>query len=188
MHHISAEAGISVGLIYRYFENKEAVIAAMAEAYKTFVLGIMADARKAPSLVEAIELVFSAPCDDPPEIEAALHLDLFAEASRNPQVAAIVRNVTEGIHRAFIDLIESAPEAAPLLERFTPREISELICSIHKGFAVNEIIYPLEGTAQEKIERQLRLVRNLCALLFPDASSSAPRTLHPTETNQASPK
>jgi len=26
MHDISAEAGISVGLIYRYFENKEAVI------------------------------------------------------------------------------------------------------------------------------------------------------------------
>jgi len=30
MHDISAEAGISVGLIYRYFQNKEAVIAAMA--------------------------------------------------------------------------------------------------------------------------------------------------------------
>ena len=29
MHDISAEAGISVGLIYRYFENKEAVIAAI---------------------------------------------------------------------------------------------------------------------------------------------------------------
>ena len=26
MHDISAEAGISVGLIYRYFQNKEAVI------------------------------------------------------------------------------------------------------------------------------------------------------------------
>ena len=31
MHDISAEAGISVGLIYRYFENKEAVISAMAD-------------------------------------------------------------------------------------------------------------------------------------------------------------
>src|SRR5437016_5431333 len=32
MHDISGEAGISVGLIYRYFENKEAVISEMAEA------------------------------------------------------------------------------------------------------------------------------------------------------------
>ena len=30
MHDISAEAGISVGLIYRYFKNKEEVIAALA--------------------------------------------------------------------------------------------------------------------------------------------------------------
>ena len=34
MHDISAEAGISVGLIYRYFENKEAVISAMADGHK----------------------------------------------------------------------------------------------------------------------------------------------------------
>ena len=34
MHDISAEAGISVGLIYRYFQNKEAVIAAMADRHK----------------------------------------------------------------------------------------------------------------------------------------------------------
>src|SRR5437899_5551697 len=34
MHYISAEAGISVGLIYRYFENKEAVISAMADRHK----------------------------------------------------------------------------------------------------------------------------------------------------------
>src|SRR6476646_6828472 len=34
MHDISAEAGISVGLIYRYFKNKEEVIAALAAEHK----------------------------------------------------------------------------------------------------------------------------------------------------------
>ena len=34
MHDISAQAGISVGLIYRYFDNKEAVISAMADRHK----------------------------------------------------------------------------------------------------------------------------------------------------------
>ena len=33
IHDIAAEAGISVGLIYRYFENKEAVISAMADRH-----------------------------------------------------------------------------------------------------------------------------------------------------------
>ena len=34
MHDISEQAGISVGLIYRYFESKEAVISAMADDHR----------------------------------------------------------------------------------------------------------------------------------------------------------
>src|SRR2546430_15912884 len=39
MHDISGEAGISVGLIYRYFENKEAVISAMADRHQKEKIG-----------------------------------------------------------------------------------------------------------------------------------------------------
>jgi AcrR family transcriptional regulator len=52
MHDVSAEAGISVGLIYRYFANKEAVIAAMADRHKTEIHDLLERARQAPSLFE----------------------------------------------------------------------------------------------------------------------------------------
>ena len=41
MHDISAEAGISVGLIYRYFANKEAVISAMADRHKQEIADVL---------------------------------------------------------------------------------------------------------------------------------------------------
>ena len=41
MHDISAEAGISVGLIYRYFANKEAVISAMADRHKSEIQDVL---------------------------------------------------------------------------------------------------------------------------------------------------
>src|SRR5947207_16025003 len=47
MHDISAEAGISVGLIYRYFQNKEAVISAMADRHKQEIQEILERARQA---------------------------------------------------------------------------------------------------------------------------------------------
>ena len=47
MHDISAEAGISVGLIYRYFENKEAVISAMADRHKKEISDMLQRARQA---------------------------------------------------------------------------------------------------------------------------------------------
>src|SRR5213083_2191577 len=62
MHDISAEAGISVGLIYRYFENKEAVIAAMADRHKAEIQGVLERARQAPSLLESLEILVPVEC------------------------------------------------------------------------------------------------------------------------------
>ncbi len=172
MHHISAEAGISVGLIYRYFENKEAVISGMADAHKRHIGETMARARSAPTLLEALEIFFAAPCcDDSPAVQAAFLVDLFAEASRNPQVAAIIRDVGDEVKKAFVELIESAPEARSALQKFTAVEIAELICAVEKGMAMHEIVKASEGSIEDKIQRHAHMVRNLCRMLFSDAET-----------------
>src|SRR6266513_962892 len=97
MHDISAEAGISVGLIYRYFENKEAVISAMADQHKTQIQEVLERARQAPNLLESLEILFTAHCcsENTPEVTSAFVVDLFAEASRNNRVADLVRDVSK---------------------------------------------------------------------------------------------
>src|ERR1700693_6406567 len=96
MHDISAEAGISVGLIYRYFQNKEAVISAMADRHKQEIQEILERARQAPGILESLEVLFTAPCGDAePQVVSAFVVDLFAEASRNTHVAELVRDVVE---------------------------------------------------------------------------------------------
>ena len=94
MHDISGEAGISVGLIYRYFENKEAVISAMAARHKEEIQQMLERARQAPSLLESLEILFTAHCcENEPRVISAFVVDLYAEASRNPHVADLVRDV-----------------------------------------------------------------------------------------------
>src|ERR1700687_4156793 len=96
MHDISAEAGISVGLIYRYFENKEAVISAMADRHKKEIQEMLERARQAPTLLESLEILFTAHCcEGEPHIISAFVVDLYAEASRNPQIADLVRDVLQ---------------------------------------------------------------------------------------------
>src|ERR1700692_2790558 len=96
MHDISAEAGISVGLIYRYFENKEAVISAMADRHKGEIHEVVERARQAPTLLEALEIIFTAHCsEDSPKLQSAFVVDLYAEAARNPQIADLVRDVLQ---------------------------------------------------------------------------------------------
>src|SRR5438128_12446296 len=96
MHDISAEAGISVGLIYRYFQNKEAVISAMADRHKQEIHEILERARQAPGLLESLEVLYTADCGETePQEVCAFVVHVFAEASRNTHVAELVRDVCE---------------------------------------------------------------------------------------------
>ena len=73
MHDISGEAGISVGLIYRYFENKEAVISAMADRHKEEIQQMLERARQAPSLLESLEILFTAHCcENEPRLDLSI--------------------------------------------------------------------------------------------------------------------
>src|SRR5438445_9505074 len=111
MHDISTESGISVGLIYRYFQNKEAVISAMADRHKQEIQEILERARQASGLLESLEVLFTAHCGETePQVVSAFVVDLFAEASRNPHVAELVRDVCEKTMKGVTDLIAQSHE------------------------------------------------------------------------------
>jgi TetR/AcrR family transcriptional regulator, repressor for uid operon len=167
MHDISAEAGISVGLIYRYFQNKEAVIAAMADRHKQEIQGLVERARQAPSLLEALEILFTANCcEDSPKVLSAFVVDLYAEASRNPQMADLVRDVLHTAMNGVIDVIARSPEIKNAPHNLSPEQMVELIFAVARGMLMFDILQPAEMTAAERREHQLQVVRNLWRLMF----------------------
>src|SRR5437762_2749901 len=134
MHDISAEAGISVGLIYRYFANKEAVISAMADRHKNEIQEVLERARQASTLLESLEILFTAHCcENSPKLLSAFVVDLYAEASRNPEVANLVRDVLQTSMDGVTDLIARSPEGKNAAGGLTPKELSELIFADARG-------------------------------------------------------
>ena len=167
MHDISAEAGISVGLIYRYFENKEAVIATMADRHKKEIHDVLERARQAPSLLESLEILFTAHCcENSPKVQSAFVVDLYAEASRNPQVANLVLGVLQTAMEGLTDLIARAPEAQKSAHDLTPNEMAELIFAVGRGMLMRDVLQPPELTSEERRARQLEVTRGLWRLLF----------------------
>jgi TetR/AcrR family transcriptional repressor of uid operon len=167
MHDISAEAGISVGLIYRYFENKEAVISAMADRHKQQINEVLERARQASSLLESLEVLFTAHCcEKGTEVTSAFVVDLFAEASRNPRVAELVRDVCEATMNGVTDLIARAPEVKSAQHDLTPRQIAELIFAVNDGLLMREVLNVTQTQDPERRERQLNIARSLWRLLF----------------------
>ena len=168
MHDISAEAGISVGLIYRYFENKEAVISAMADRHKKEIQEVLERARQAPTLLESLEILFTAHCcENSPKVQSAFVVDLYAEASRNPQMADLVRDVLQTAMDGVTDLIARSPEGKNAAAHgLTPNELSELIFAVARGMLMRDVLQPQEMTAAERRARQLEVTRRLWRLLF----------------------
>lgn len=167
MHDISAEAGISVGLIYRYFENKEAVISAMADRHKKEIHEVLERARQAPTLLQALEILFTAHCcEESPKVQSAFVVDLYAEASRNPQIADLVRDVLQTAMDGVTDVIARSPEAKNASHGLTPKEQSELIFAVARGMLMRDVLQPQELSAAERRARQLEVTRRLWTLLF----------------------
>src|SRR5207248_435296 len=161
MHDISTEAGISVGLIYRYFENKEAVISAMADQHKRQISEVLERARQAPSLLESLEVLFTSHCcsENTPQVTSAFVVDLFAEASRNNRVAELVRDVSKTTMDGVTDLIARSPESKNATHNLTPRQITELIFAVNDGILMREVLNVSQEPDNDRRERHLKLAR-----------------------------
>jgi AcrR family transcriptional regulator len=99
---VAAEAGMSVGHIYRYFENKEAIIAAFVERDLRDTVEQFARMREAPdgamaAMVEGLEECVDQVAN---KQSASVYLEVMAEAARNPKIAQMATanyNVTRSL-------------------------------------------------------------------------------------------
>lgn len=173
MNDIAVGAQISVGLIYRYFENKDAVITYMAGQHMAGLREVLAEARRAKTLFEGLEIVTNCHCDEQADdLHAAFVSDLFAEAARNEHVRTLVRDVTQFFIGSVAELIADSEEAKTA--SLDPRTTAEIIVDSTRGMMIRAIADSSAMTACQIRERQLAMLRTLWPLLFASAAPAAP--------------
>jgi TetR/AcrR family transcriptional repressor of uid operon len=103
---ICTEAGISPGHLYHYFESKEAIITRMTEFDLERVADRFATLSEAPNVVSALLSEFDQRLRlQPGTCKPALILEVSAEASRNPAIAALLDVWHQRIQALLADLI-----------------------------------------------------------------------------------
>jgi TetR/AcrR family transcriptional regulator, repressor for uid operon len=142
MADIAAEAKISVGVIYRYFANKEAIVEAIVASDLADMRAKFAEWEDLPderlldvlldTLADAIEHKYT------PD-NAALALEVLAEAGRNARVAAIVRNSDAQERDLGRDL---SRRLMPQLEPARLNARSEIIGMIFDGMMIRAVSNP----------------------------------------------
>lgn len=119
MSRIASEAGMSVGHIYQYFENKEAIMIALSERdFEDFMLHITQLGDNADIDVSSIIAAFSNKIMWMLDHDrAALALEVLAEAGRNPKVSDLVLRVDRRFREEGRKIVEA------VLEGLSPEEI-----------------------------------------------------------------
>jgi AcrR family transcriptional regulator len=94
MAEIACAAAMSPGHIYHYFENKRAIVEAIIEQDVEELFSIMRDLQNQPGeLLDAIIDGLHTSVDQNLDTDrGTLLLEMFAEAARNPKVAALLRS------------------------------------------------------------------------------------------------
>jgi AcrR family transcriptional regulator len=176
MAEIAQAAGLSVGQIYRYFENKEAIVSAIVAQDVAEMRDKFSELQSSDEpLLEAVIDGCSQAVDEHYDLErSALMLEVLAEAARNPRVAAILQ-AADAEERGF---------AHDILRQVLPpgcseRELAargEVLSMLFDGMAVRGVNNP--AADREAIAEVLRTVLRHLLVEAPcqPAAPSLPRS------------
>lgn len=163
MQQIAAAAGMSVGQIYRFFANKEAVIEAIVAQgvaekieHMTTIERLARDSGRDLAAVSA-EVKTPLPPEEARE-QAGLMLEILAEAARNPAVAAIVQQHDRLLQARAEQMVAMA---RPNWEADRVRNAVRMIAALHEGWYMRLIADPAAG---EMHAQELRDAMIACAL------------------------
>jgi len=108
MSEISKQAGMSAGHIYNYFDSKDAIIMAIVERESEYVTGLLVDLQTRDDPLQAMIDDARRHIDETLDPQPwHVPLEMYAEASRNPVIAAKLR-VHEETSRSQLRLLVKA--------------------------------------------------------------------------------
>ena len=92
-------------------------------------------------------------------------IDLYNEASRNPRLAEMVRDIVSTAMDGVTELVARSPEMQNCSHNLSPRELVELIFATTRGMMIRDLLESDRDLIQRR-EYQLQALRRLWQILF----------------------
>lgn len=133
MQDICREARISAGALYVYFGSKEALIEGLVDRDRADILQKFELLPLTGDFSDGLAAVLRACIVEATDDKSRLFVEINAEASRNPAVAAIVGRCDEAIRASLEELIGRAIEDNRIAPVLSARELSALMMVVADG-------------------------------------------------------
>ncbi|MCG8382218.1 MAG: TetR/AcrR family transcriptional regulator [Gammaproteobacteria bacterium] len=157
MKEICTAANMSPGALYRYFDSKGSIIQAIAEREQQEMTGALQELRRASNLKRAL-LIFMEEftreaCRMPENI---LGTEIFAESTRNKEVAKILKKTEGDFQTGMKALLQDAEADGKIILKLSPDETARAILSLVYGFSTLALLD--RKTASRKHAKLSRMI------------------------------
>lgn len=175
MQDVAAEAGMSPGNLYRYFPSKDALVAGLCERDRVGLSNELVALREdGGDFMEKFRELGRRHFNDEMRDKAKLCLEIWAEATRNPDVSELQTAFDCTFEGQLVETFEAAKTQGGLPPDLDTRAIASVIGKLSDGLFVRRAV-----AADFDAEREINEVfAVICALLngaveFPPSSSSS---------------
>ncbi len=106
MDDICREARVSPGALYTYFVSKEALIIGLCEREKDRFGNELANIAESSDFLAGLHRLAEQYCCNEPIAKVRLHVEIGAEAGRNPVIGNTVRGNDNAVRESLVNLLE----------------------------------------------------------------------------------
>ncbi len=135
MADICAEAKMSPGNLYRYYDSKEAIIAAICEEDRQGVIDGLAAIGERPNLLEAMLEMAGEALGESDAEKRKFGCEVLAEAARNEVIAEIVRRHNAAIVAICTEAIRRAQEVGQVDHALDPALAAGILVAAAEGLS-----------------------------------------------------
>lgn len=138
IHDVCVEAGLSPGAVYGYFDSKDAIIEALAQAARRSGAEAFASAQGAAASADRLDRLLES-LDRPGDAQSfQLDVRLWGEAIGNPQLRDLYLQSRAALTQSLIAIAE--PSAAAL--GLEPEALAELLATVVAGLELQKAVQP----------------------------------------------
>lgn len=140
MRDILRESGLSAGAVYSYFENKEALMRAVAESDRAMTRETLAASAEAPEVETAFDALLTSYSDllraMAADGRARMGMTVTAEAVVNPDLMGSLADIRRGLRHDLLAVAERLAKEK-YGDRIDAGALAELLLSIYQGMLMS---------------------------------------------------
>ncbi len=141
MQDVAAEAGMSPGNLYRYFPSKDALVAGLCERDRARLAAEFAEVRESGAdFLTAFRELGRRHFNDDMRGKAQLGLEIWAEATRNPAVAAFQTEFDRGLTEQFVAAFDAAKAAGAINPAVDSHFVASILSKLADGLFVRRAV------------------------------------------------